>query len=264
MLFLSYERPLSREKLPELAASFARLKARVRRRTLLSKLCGVLCFFLHTPMMILASVGLYYRLTGPAYQAALDALPHFSQVRQLCFETLPARLGLQMPYPELPGLAAAVLVPPLLCMVLALLLRLGFLLGKKPAADSADPQVLLAEAKELAGKARSRKANWIILSGVLIMLAFGAAVVYTLLVVNPASDEWDFKYILSYLFIALIAFSVFQLVATLTDMILELLCGLDYQWEGERLIGELEALIENETFPKTGVAEAAAGSQTDT
>ena len=253
MLFLPYERPLSREKLPELAASLARLKARVRRRTLLSKLCGVLCFFLHTPMMILASVGLYYRLTGPTYQAALDALPRFSQVRQLCWEMLPARLGLHMQYPELPGLAAAVLVPPLLCMVLVLLLRLGLLLGKKPAAGSAEPQVLLAEAKELAGKAKSRKANWIILSGVLIMLAFGAAVVYTLLVVNPASDDWDFKYILSYLFIALIAFSVFQLVATLTDMILELLCGLDYQWEGERLIGELETLIAGEAAaPQTG------------
>ena len=55
------------------------------------------------------------------------------------------------------------------------------------------------------------------------------------------------------LFIALIAFSVFQLVATLTDMILELLCGLDYQWEGERLIGELETLIAGEAAaPQTG------------
>lgn len=154
-------------------------------------------------------------------------------------------------------------LPPLLCMVLALLLRLGFLLGKKPAADSADPQVLLAEAKELAGRAKSRKANWIILSGVLIMLAFGAAVVYTLLVVNPASDEWDFKYILSYLFIALIAFSAFQLVATLTDMILELACGLDYQWEGERLIGELETLLNGEAAQSQTEAAAAESHSTE-
>lgn len=244
MLFLSYERPLSRENLPVLAASFARLKARVRRRKLLSGLLGFLCFLLHTPMMILSSVGLYYRLTDQPYRAALERLPHAKEVLVFCFETLPQRFGLQLKLPELWSLAAAVLVPPLVCMLLALLLRLCFLLAKKPAPpETVDPQVLLDDVRELSKTTRSRKANWTLLSGFLIMAAFAAAVVYTLFIVKPQSEDWDFKYILSYLFIGLVAFSVFQLVATLTDMILELLCGLDYEWDGQRLTGELEALL---------------------
>ena len=244
MLFLSYERPLSRENLPVLAGAFTRLKTRVRRRKLLSGLLGFLCFLLHTPMMILSSVGLYYRLTGDAYRAALDRLPHVKEILSFCFEALPQRLGLPLKVPEIWGLAASVLVPPLVCMLLALLLRLCFLLAKKPAEpESPDPQVLLDDARELSKTTRSRKANWTLLSGFLIMAAFAAAVVYTLFIVKPQSEDWDFKYILSYLFIGLIAFSVFQLVATLTDMILELLCGLDYEWDGQRLTGELEALL---------------------
>ena len=244
MLFLSYERPLSRENLPVLAGAFTRLKTRVRRRKLLSGLLGFLCFLLHTPMMILSSVGLYYRLTGEPYRAALERLPHVKEVLVFCFETLPQRFGLQLKLPELWGLAAAVLVPPLVCMLLALLLRLCFFLAKKPAPqETEDPQVLLDDVRELSKTTRSRKANWTLLSGFLIMAAFAAAVVYTLFIVKPQSEDWDFKYILSYLFIGLIAFSVFQLVATLTDMILELLCGLDYEWDGQRLTGELEALL---------------------
>ncbi len=244
MLFLSYERPLSRENLPVLAASFALLKTRVRRRKLLSGLLGFLCFLLHTPMMILSSVGLYYRLTAQPYRAALERLPHAKEVLVFCFETLPQRFGLQLKLPELWSLAAAVLVPPLVCMLLALLLRLCFLLAKKPAPpETEDPQVLLDDVRELSKTTRSRKANWTLLSGFLIMAAFAAAVVYTLFIVKPQSEDWDFKYILSYLFIGLVAFSVFQLVATLTDMILELLCGLDYEWDGQRLTGELEALL---------------------
>ena len=244
MLFLSYERPLSRENLPVLAGAFTRLKTRVRRRKLLSGLLGFLCFLLHTPMMILSSVGLYDRLTGEPYRAALERLPHVKEVLVFCFETLPQRFGLQLKLPELWGLAAAVLVPPLVCMLLALLLRLCFFLAKKPAPpETEDPQVLLDDVRELSKTTRSRKANWTLLSGFLIMAAFAAAVVYTLFIVKPQSEDWDFKYILSYLFIGLIAFSVFQLVATLTDMILELLCGLDYEWDGQRLTGELEALL---------------------
>lgn len=244
MLFLSYHRPLNRSNLPALAAAFAGLKTRVRRRKLLSGLLGFLCFLLHTPMMILSSVGLYYRLTGEAYRAALEKLPHVKEVLGFCFETLPQRLGLQLKVPELWALAASVLLPPLVCMLAALLARLCFLLAKKPEApENPDPQVLLDDARELSKTTRSRKANWTLLSGFLIMAAFAAAVVYTLLVVKPESEDWNFKYILSYLFIGLIAFSVFQLVATLTDMILELLCGLDYEWDGQRLTGELEALV---------------------
>ena len=244
MLFLSYERPLSRENLPVLAGAFTRLKTRVRRRKLLSGLLGFLCFLLHTPMMILSSVGLYARLTGEPSRAALERLPHVKEVLVFCFETLPQRFGLQLKLPELWGLAAAVLVPPLVCMLLALLLRLCFLLAKKSAPpETEDPQVLLDDVRELSKTTRSRKANWTLLSGFLIMAAFAAAVVYTLFIVKPQSEDWDFKYILSYLFIGLIAFSVFQLVATLTDMILELLCGLDYEWDGQRLTGELEALL---------------------
>ncbi len=244
MLFLSYARPLSRENLPDLAASFARLKTRVRRRKLLSGLLGFVCFLLHTPMMILSSVGLYDRLTAQPYRAALERLPHAKEVLVFCFETLPQRFGLQLKLPELWGLAAAVLVPPLVCMLLALLLRLCFLLAKKSAPpETEDPQVLLDDVRELSKTTRSRKANWTLLSGFLIMAAFAAAVVYTLFIVKPQSEDWDFKYILSYLFIGLVAFSVFQLVATLTDMILELLCGLDYEWDGQRLTGELEALL---------------------
>ena len=244
MLFLPYARPLSRENLPDLAASFARLKTRVRRRKLLSGLLGFVCFLLHTPMMILSSVGLYDRLTAEPYRAALERLPHAKEVLVFCFETLPQRFGLQLKLPELWGLAAAVLVPPLVCMLLALLLRLCFLLAKKPEPpETKDPQVLLDDVRELSKTTRSRKANWTLLSGFLIMAAFAAAVVYTLFIVKPQSEDWDFKYILSYLFIGLVAFSVFQLVATLTDMILELLCGLDYEWDGQRLTGELEALL---------------------
>lgn len=244
MLFLSYQRPLTRENLPALAQAFARLKTRVRRRKRFSGFFGFLCFLLHTPMMILSSVGLYYRLTGEAFRAALDRLPHVKEILALCFETLPQRVGLRMQMPELIGLAAAVLVPPLACMVLALLLRLCLLpAGKAKIPENPVPEVLLADARELSKTARSRKANWTLLSGFLIMAAFGAAVVYSLIVVNPQSEDWNFKYILSYIFIGLVAFSVFQLIATLTDMILELLCGLDYQWEGDRLIGELEALL---------------------
>lgn len=257
MLFLSYDRPLSRDNLPGLAAAFTRLKTRVRRRKLLSGLLGFVCFLLHTPMMILSSVGLYYRLTPETYRAALERLPHVKEILGFCFEALPQRLGLQLKLPELWGLAAAVLAPPLVCMVLALLLRLCFLLVKKPAPpETADPGVLLDDVRELAKSTRSRKANWTLLSGFLIMAAFAAAVVYTLFIVKPQSEDWDFKYILSYLFIGLIAFSVFQLVATLTDMFLELLCGLDYEWDGQRLTAELETLLAAEAAAAAPPPEA--------
>ncbi len=246
MLFLSYDRPVTPENFPTLAAGFALLKTRIRRRKLISPVCGTLCFLLHTSLMILSSVGLFYRLSGDKYRAALDSLPHVAEVLNFCFHTLPERIGLQMETPELLGLAGTLILPPLLCMVLALLLRICLRLFGKKEAPAPDPQTLLADARAVAAVSKSRKANWIMLSGFLSMAAFAGAVLYSLLIVRPVSSDWDFKYFLSYIFIALVIFSVFQLVATLTDSFLEFFCGLDYQWDGGRLIEDLEACLARE------------------
>ena len=251
MVFLSYERPVTPENLPALAASLACLQTRIRRRKILSAVCSPLCFLLHTPLTILASVGLFYRLAGQKYRAALDAVPHVKEVLTACFRTLPERIGLQVDMPELVCLLAALLLPLLTCVALTLLLRLCFCFARRPAVpDPVSPEGLLGEARVMSEGSRSRKSNWTLLSGFLSLAAFASAVIYSLLKVRPVSDEWDFKYLLSYVFIAVVAFSVFQLFATLTDYLTELFCGLDARWDGTRLITDLETCIAQEAAPE--------------
>lgn len=246
MLYLSYDKPIERSNLPALNAAFDRLKARIRRRRILSGVCDTLCFLLYTGLMLLGAVGTFRRFAGAEYAAVLDGLPHVKEVFTAVFQKLPALFGQELKLPELLCVPAAVLLPPLLCLPVALVLRLLLRLKKRPAAERS-AETLLGEARELSERSRkSRKANWTMISSFLILAAFAAAVVYSLLVVNPASEDWDIKYILSYTFIGIIAFFCFQVMATLTDMLLELLCGLDAQWDGTKLIEGLEAFIEKE------------------
>ena len=49
MLFLKYTRPVTRENLPALVSSFELLKARIRRRKILSAVLDPLCFLCCTP-----------------------------------------------------------------------------------------------------------------------------------------------------------------------------------------------------------------------
>ncbi|MBR0040905.1 MAG: hypothetical protein IJP64_05960 [Oscillospiraceae bacterium] len=250
MLSLSYERPVTQENLPALASSLFRLKTRVRRRKILSAVCGVLCFLLHTPLMIVASVGLYHRLAKNVFSAVLDSVPHVSEILTLCFRTLPAQIGLSIEMPELLGVPAAILLPPLLCVPVALLLRLCFLFGKKRASPEAvGAEELAKEARAMAeGSDKHRKARWVLFSALLSFLALAAAIVYSLLVVHPQSSDWDLVYITSYAFIALIAFFAFLLFADLTDSLTELLCALDGRWDASRLTEDLEGFL-NMTAP---------------
>ncbi len=248
MLFLKYTRPVTRENLPALVSSFELLKARIRRRKILSAVLDPLCFLLHTALMILSSVGLFYRLAGPEYAAALDGLPRVKEILRFCFRAVPERLDIRFEWPELLYLGAALLLPPLLCMVLSLLLRLFMSFGRKPALpEDVGPESLEIDVRGLVeSSGRSRKANWTLLSGFLSMAVFGAAVVYCLLTVRPTSEDWSIEYLFSYVFIGLVIFSVFQLVATLTDSLLELFCGLDAQWEGQRLLEDLQLCIQGD------------------
>lgn len=246
MLYLSYDKPVDRSNLPALSASFERLKARIRRRRILSGVCNTLSLLLYTVLMILGAVGTFRRFAGAEYAAVLDALPHVKDIFAAVFQKLPAMLGQSPEYPELLCIPAAVLLPPLLCLPVALLLRLLLRLRKTPAAERS-PEVLLQDARELSERSkRSRKAGWTTIASFLILAVFAAAVIYSLIVVNPSSEDWDIKYILSYTFIGIIGFFCFLVMATLTDLLLELFCGLDAQWDGARLIEDLEACIAKE------------------
>lgn len=251
MLNVKYPRPITEENLPDVAVAFARLKRKIRRRKIIGFFCGALCFLLHTALMILASVGLYHHFAGARFAAVLDGLPYVKPILDFCFGTLPERIGLTFQIPELLAIPAAVIVPPLLCMALAMLMRLVFaFFGKIRRPEEVNAAKLAEEARVLSEKNRfSRKANWTMLSGVLSLLAFAGAVVYSLYVVRPASDEWDVKFLFSYIFIGIIAFSAFQLVATLTDTVLELLCGFDTQWEDTRLISDLLSFLASKNAP---------------
>lgn len=268
MLYLSYDKPIDQRNLPALSASFDRLKLRLRRRRILSGVCGCLCFLLFTALMILGSVGAFHRFAGAEYAAALDSLPHVKEILTGAFQTLPALLGLKLALPEFVCIGVAVILPPLLCLPIALLLRQLLRLGKKPAPEDRSAEALLQEVRELSERSKkSRKANWTLLSGLLILAAFAAAVVYSLVTVKPVSEEWDLKFILSYLFIAAVGFSVFQLLATLTDKLLELFCGLDAQWDGSDLIEDLEAFLAgekpapSEPAPQAAPAESPAAEE---
>ena len=96
MLYLSYDEPIDQSNLPALNASFDRLKLRIRRRRILSGVCGCLCFLLFSAMMILGSVGAFHRFAGTKYAAALDSLPYVKKVLTAAFQTLPALLGLKL------------------------------------------------------------------------------------------------------------------------------------------------------------------------
>ena len=264
MLYLSYDKPVSRNNLPALCASFDRLMQRLRRRRLLSGVCSTLCFLLFTALMVLGSVGAFHRFAGAEYAAALDTLPYVKDVLTAAFRSLPALLGLQLQLPEFVCIGLAVILPPLLCMPIALLLRLLLRLGKKPAPGARSAEELLQEVRVLSERSKkSRKANWTLISGFLILAAFAGAVVFSLLTVKPANEEWDLKFILSYLFIAAVGFSVFQLLATLTDKLLELFCGLDAQWDGSELIEDLETFLAGEAPAPEASAEQAAPAQPD-
>ena len=223
MLFLSFSRPLSRDKLSETAAAFYRLREKLRRRWILSAVCSPLCFLLHTGLMILTSVGMLYRYGGAENTAVLDTLPYLPQVLNACFQTLPKQLGLRFEMPELLGLAAAILLPPLVCMLAALPVRIGLKLGRKAPAvpEALSPEDLLGEVKTLHERSgKSRKANWTLFSALVSLLAFAAAFIFCLYIIRPERDDLNIKYIMSYLFIALLAFSMFHILATLTDMLL--------------------------------------------
>lgn len=251
MLSLSYERPVTQENLSALASSFSRLKTRIRRRKILSPLCGALCFLLHTPMMIVASVGLYHRLVRQSFSAILDSLPYVKEILTACFQTLPERIGLPIELPELLAVPAAVLLPPLVCMVFSMLLRLIFLLGKKRVApDEPDAEALLEEVRDMSESSdKHRKARWVLISALLSFLALGGAILYSLLVVHPNSSDWNLFYVTSYAFIALIGFFTFLLLADLTDSLMELLCGLDGRWNATRLEADLESFLSPAVTP---------------
>ena len=250
MLHLSYSRPVSRDNLPALAASFYRHREKIRRRRILSAVCDRLCFLLHTGLMIVTSVGLLHRFGGQEFAAVLDSLPCVPQVLNACFQKVPQLLRLpKMGMPELLGAPAAILLPPLVCMLAAALLRICLGIGRKAPAVPRDlsPEGLLDEVRTLQERSgKSRKANWAHRSSFLSLVVFAASLIYCIYVVRPESEDLDVKYIMTYVFIALIAFSQFYVLAILTDIFLEMFCGLDAQWDGTRLIEDLEAFIEKE------------------
>lgn len=261
MLFLSFSRPVSRDNLPAVAASFYRHREKIRRRWILSAVCDPLCFLLHTGLMIVTSVGLLHRFGGQEFAAVLDSLPYVPQVLTACFQKVPQLLHLpKIGMPELLGAPAAILLPPLVCMLVAALLRILLRVGRKVPAVPEDlsPEGLLDEVRTLHERSgKSRKANWAHRSAILSLAAFAAALIYCIYVVRPESEDLDIKYIMNYVFIALIAFSQFYVLSILTDMFLEMFCGLDAQWDASPLIGELETCIGGAAAPAAAEVQAA-------
>lgn len=261
MLYLSYDQPINRGDLPALNASFDRLKARIGRRRALSVVCSTLCLLLYAALMILGTVGIYRRVAGEEYAAALDALPYAKELFTALFQTLPERLSMEFPLPELLCIPLAAILPPLLCMPVALVLRVLLCLWNPPARERGAEE-LLSEARKLSGRSsKRRKAPWITLSSLLILAAFAAALVYSLIAVHPAGAPWEIKPLLSCAALCLVVFFGSRVQGMLTDIPLEMLCGLDAQWDGTSLIADLEAFIAKEAAPAAERDERAAEAE---
>ena len=244
MLKLSYSRPITPETLPALEASLLGLKAQIKRRRARSALCGVICFLLHTALMSLSAVSLFFHRAGSAYLALLPRIPLLAEADAALFRELPERLGLQPSLAQLPGIAAAILLPPLVCLLVTLPLRLlSRPRGKSPLGEGASAQELLDFLKEEAetlGKAgrRGRKVNWTVYSALLSMIILVNIAGWGLYQVRP---ELNGARILIGVFLVLAAFAALLLAAAATDGLTSLLCGLSTRWSGDELSEDLRA-----------------------
>lgn len=251
MVKLKYSRPLTAEALPELAEKMSLLEARLKRRRVISVICGWLCFLFHTAMMSFSAISLYAHQAGPDYVALMDRVPQLAEADAFVFQELPARFGLTFAIPQLLGVGAAILLPALICLVVSLLLRLAIRARGKtqlPPEASEDERLALlrSEAEALAEKSKpSRKANWTLRSAFLSLLLSGGAIAWSLYVIRPDSEDLDAAYFSSYVFIALILFTALFVAAYVTDSLTALLCALDTQWDGDTLKDDLLALEES-------------------
>lgn len=248
MLKLSYPRPLTGEALGELEQGLFRLKARIKRRRALSVVCALICFLLHTALMSFSAVSLYAHQAGAEYTALLGRIPYLAEADAFVFQELPTRFGIGFAFPQLFGVGAAILLPPLVCLVVTLLLRLVFRARVKDpippdASESERLALLTSEVEALDAKSRlSRKANWTVCSAALSFLLCAGMIAWSLYVIRPASDDLDLAYFASYIFIGLILFTALFIAAYVTDSFTAFLCALDAQWKGDALKADLHAL----------------------
>lgn len=245
MLKLSYTRPITQEALPALTKALFRLKARIKRRRVLSAICSPLCFLLHTVLMSFTAVSLYFHQAGPACLALMRRIPYLPEADAYFFKALPESFGLRLAIPQLLGLGAAILLPLLVCLVVSLLVRLIYHpRTKRPLEENATERqtlaLLKAETQNMAAAGKlSRKANWTLLSSFFSLVVSVAAIVWSLYILRPASPDLDAAYYASYFFIALIMFLSFFVAATLTDSLTAWLCALDTKWDGSDLAEDL-------------------------
>lgn len=251
MVKLKYTRPLTGSALPELAERLFRLDARLKRRRVISAICAVICFLLHTAMISFSAVSLYLHQSGKEYAALMRRIPFLAEADDFVFRALPARFGVKFAIPQLFGVGAAILLPPLVCLLVSLLIRLvtrarGSNLIPPEAPEREQLALLKAEAGTLVEKYRfSRKANWAIRSSFVSLLLSAGTIVWSLYIIRPASEDLDAAYFASYVFIALILFTALYIAAYLTDSLTALLCALDMQWDGGQLKADLLALEES-------------------
>lgn len=250
-MVIHYQRPITAQTLPVLAEAVYSLRSRLRRRKLTSVLCGVFALAIHTPLMVLILFELLRDYVGPEHVASLERIPYLTQAADLCLRTLPAKLDLArflppellscLPVNALLCLAAAVLLPLLVSVVITLLILLVYpKKGRNPLARERDPAVILRTLREVVQKMlhsgrRGRLALWPFLSA---LASFG---VCARDIVGSAQAILNIQHPLVTLLLAVVVFSLLQLLAAAVDQMIERSCRLDTQFDATRLMADLNA-----------------------